>query len=637
MSSSDLGGDPMFLRVHSKDLHEHIAQEVGECLDNGLYTDLIIRCKEGKTLKAHRLVLCAISPYFKLLLSHHDVGSDVHSIELPDAEHLLVQRLLEVVYNGSVEATMDEISELILFAHSLYIKIPVSTEIIELLDLTLPELRALPSIRHLENDSKQRKKNGDTPREYICPHCNASFNNFGNFGQHMRQMHATGESDRMARINHMITSSYDPNLAQYTCDICKSSYSHPGNFKQHLLKHEREANGKPKSNSLHKSLPGSNSHLNSVLHSAFADRVDHGDRNLDANIKMYECETCGRVFKHPGNFKQHMSSHFRASSVSGDALAPKRIKLPQLPTVPVPQSSIPTSSLASSPPKAVLQPTGGAVIPPGDLQGPSPCPVATRWKCNHCFSPTYFQSREKLRIHVASNHRGPNALHPSPKRPLPSNLVPSMPLAPSSLISPQSAAAYKECEICHQLFDNESQLSQHMTTHVTIKEEDQPNAPSGGPPNSELTFQCDEPGCTQAFSKEIWVRKHKETFHEISSDKLGPNEGIYECRICKKVFSKSNKLSAHMRVHRAPQNHYRYPCDICGKRFTRPQHVNRHKLLHTGERLHKCKDCNAAFAREDKLRYHMANECEYSVINMENIDYELDEGELLEDEETITS
>lgn len=53
------------LRVHSKDLHEHVAQEVGECLESGLYTDLMIRCKDGQTLHGHRLVLSAVSPFLK--------------------------------------------------------------------------------------------------------------------------------------------------------------------------------------------------------------------------------------------------------------------------------------------------------------------------------------------------------------------------------------------------------------------------------------------------------------------------------------------------------------------------------------------------------------------------------------------
>ena len=58
------------MHVQSKDLYLHIVQEVGECLENGLYTDLILRCGGGATLHAHKLVLSAVSPYVKWV-SHH--------------------------------------------------------------------------------------------------------------------------------------------------------------------------------------------------------------------------------------------------------------------------------------------------------------------------------------------------------------------------------------------------------------------------------------------------------------------------------------------------------------------------------------------------------------------------------------
>ena len=55
------------LRVHSQDLHEHIAQEVGECLESGAYTDLAIRCAQGQTLHAHKVVMAAVSPYLQMV------------------------------------------------------------------------------------------------------------------------------------------------------------------------------------------------------------------------------------------------------------------------------------------------------------------------------------------------------------------------------------------------------------------------------------------------------------------------------------------------------------------------------------------------------------------------------------------
>jgi hypothetical protein len=42
-------------------------QEVGECLESGLYTDLMVRCKDGETLHGHKLVLSAASPFLKMV------------------------------------------------------------------------------------------------------------------------------------------------------------------------------------------------------------------------------------------------------------------------------------------------------------------------------------------------------------------------------------------------------------------------------------------------------------------------------------------------------------------------------------------------------------------------------------------
>ena len=44
-----------------------VLQEVGECLESGLYTDLMIRCKGGQTLHAHKLVLSAASPFLRMV------------------------------------------------------------------------------------------------------------------------------------------------------------------------------------------------------------------------------------------------------------------------------------------------------------------------------------------------------------------------------------------------------------------------------------------------------------------------------------------------------------------------------------------------------------------------------------------
>ena len=45
-SSVSVSADPL-LRVHSDDLHHHVAEEVGKSFESGAYTDLVLRCAGG--------------------------------------------------------------------------------------------------------------------------------------------------------------------------------------------------------------------------------------------------------------------------------------------------------------------------------------------------------------------------------------------------------------------------------------------------------------------------------------------------------------------------------------------------------------------------------------------------------------
>ena len=122
------------LRVHSKDLHEHVVSEAGECLESGLYTDLIIRCKDRKTVHAHKLVLAAVSPYIRSLM---DLGDEVVFLELPEYTKDEIESLISIIYNGSIDASVEEIRDMLTLAHSLYIPVPVSDQLNSMLGLNL--------------------------------------------------------------------------------------------------------------------------------------------------------------------------------------------------------------------------------------------------------------------------------------------------------------------------------------------------------------------------------------------------------------------------------------------------------------------------------------------------------------------
>jgi hypothetical protein len=62
--------------------------------------------------------------YFQLL--ENNDWEEIQTLELPDSSNEIVNLLLEVVYNGVVEATIEDLRELILLSHRLYISIPLS-------------------------------------------------------------------------------------------------------------------------------------------------------------------------------------------------------------------------------------------------------------------------------------------------------------------------------------------------------------------------------------------------------------------------------------------------------------------------------------------------------------------------------
>jgi len=98
---------------------------------------------------------------------------DVPTIELPDYPRSIVSLLLEVTYKGLVEATIDDLRELVLLAHTLYVKIPVSEELLEVLGLDLPEIPplssgALPKLK--QRPSFSPKTNGSpAPSNSLIP------------------------------------------------------------------------------------------------------------------------------------------------------------------------------------------------------------------------------------------------------------------------------------------------------------------------------------------------------------------------------------------------------------------------------------------------------------------------------------
>ena len=145
------------------------------------------------------------------------------------------------------------------------------------------------------------------------------------------------------------------------------------------------------------------------------------------------------------------------------------------------------------------------------------------------------------------------------------------------------------CEICGKIFMWSTSLNRHRRQHEKGK------------------FQCDH--CNMYFNSEkidYHIKLHFSNFLECTScfmhfqelDKFikhrkshiintklqGQNDvdvtdGLYECRICKRVYARLNGLKKHMKVKHSADE--KVPCPLCNKRFDKKSMIEHHRRVHS--------------------------------------------------------
>ncbi|KAG1661365.1 Protein bric-a-brac 2 [Nymphon striatum] len=144
-----------------KNHQSNIVSVINDFFSSELFVDVTLAC-DGLSIKAHKIVLSACSPFFEELFKNNPCKHPI--VILKDMSHSDLKAVVDFMYRGEVDVSQDQLSSLLKTAEVLKIKGLVEGFNKDSVDTEKQSSKNLNSNHHAEN-LKKRNKSIDTDSE----------------------------------------------------------------------------------------------------------------------------------------------------------------------------------------------------------------------------------------------------------------------------------------------------------------------------------------------------------------------------------------------------------------------------------------------------------------------------------------
>lgn len=160
MESRDADGSPQQFCLRWNNYQSNLANCFDQLLQSESFVDVTLAC-EGQSLKAHKVVLSACSPYFQSLFMDNPCRHPI--IIMRDIKYCDLKAVVDFMYRGEINVSQDQISALLKVAETLKIRglTDVSGEQAVLRPGGVERGAKRPQSREPESPAKARRRSGE--------------------------------------------------------------------------------------------------------------------------------------------------------------------------------------------------------------------------------------------------------------------------------------------------------------------------------------------------------------------------------------------------------------------------------------------------------------------------------------------